>query len=219
VADATDTIVVDVNRSGLRSLEAPDEVTVDRSFTVELRNHGEPTHVHLHLDDQLSEFARLVAGNHHVPSGSTRPIEVRVSDPDDGDYRPVHGKLKVVVGYGQVTRFVDITVDLSGREPATVDPELAQPGGGSGDSHAGSDRADGGTAAVSRGGGRRAARDESRLSERWSAALRTLPAVVLAVLALGFAAASLGVAGPPDLSMGGLAVVAAVLAAAYLLLV
>jgi hypothetical protein len=214
VSQATDTIVVDVNRTELRSLEAPDEVTVDRSFTVDLRNHGETTHVHLHLDDRLSEVARLVAGNHHVPGGSTRPVEVRVTDPEEGDYAPVRGKLKVVVGYGQVTHYVDVTVDLSGQEPASVDPDLAQPGG------AGGDRADGGTAGASRDGGRiTASGDGGGLPGRWAAALRALPAVVLGVLALAFAAASLGAAGPPDVSMGGLAVGAAVLAAAYLLLV
>ncbi len=129
MSDASDRLLVEINRTGMRSLEVPDSVTVDRSFTVDLRNHGQDTHVHLHLDDALSEVARLGTDNHHVPGGSRRPVPVHVSRPDG--YEPVSGRLKVAIAYGQETEYIDITVDVD--EPVTVDPELSQPTGAAAD--------------------------------------------------------------------------------------
>ncbi|WP_276257271.1 DUF7524 family protein [Haloglomus litoreum] len=209
MTDATDRLVVDINRDGARSLAVPESVTVDRSFVVDLRNHGMATHVHLHLDDALSGVARLSNANHHVPSESTRRVRVDIVEPSDGDYAPIPGRLKVAIAYGQETRFVDLTVDLSSHEPVAVDPDLAEPRGGSG----------GGAVTTTPGGDRNppgAAGGPSPLAR--SRTLRLLPAVVLGLVAVGLAVAAVLPAGAPDLSLGGLAVVAAVLAAGYLLL-
>ncbi|MFB6206658.1 MAG: hypothetical protein ABEJ05_09060 [Haloglomus sp.] len=205
MTDSTDRIVVDINRDGPRSLAVPDAVTVDRSFTVELRNHGMATHVHLHLDDALSTVARLSNANVHVPSESSRGVQIHVLEPEDGNYEPVAGQLKVAIGYGQETRFVDLTVDLSSHEPVTVDSELAEP----------RSDGDGGGAAARRGPNSSAATGgPSPIASR---VVRLLPAVVLGVVAAALAVAAVVSAGAPDFTLGGLAVGAAVLAAAYLL--
>jgi hypothetical protein len=206
VSDTTDRLLVEVNRTGVRSLEVPDSVTVDRSFTVDLRNHGDACHVHLHLDDALSRVARLETANHHVPGGSRRPVPVHVSEPED--YEPIQGRLKVAIGYGQETRFVDVTVDVD--EPVDVDPDLATPSADGGATAA----ASGATATASRTAG---TTDGGLLADRREL-LRLLPAVVLGVVAVALAAAAVLPGGTPDLATGGFAVAAAVLAAAYLLL-
>jgi hypothetical protein len=207
VTEPTDTLVVDLNREGVRSLEVPDRIEVDRSFTVELRNHGESTHVHLNLDDDLASVARLNTGNHHVPGGSTRPVEVAVTAPEDGSYQPVSGRLKVVIGYGQETRYVDIVVDLSKREPVTVDPDLGSPSARS--------RGDGGTTGAPR---RATGMGSDRLDlDGADGLLRALPAAVLVLVAVALGAGAVLVPGGPDLTFGVLAAVAVALAGGYLL--
>lgn len=119
----TDTLVVEINRAGLHSLEAPASFETDGSFVVELRNRGESTHVHLHLDDALSSVARLGATNHYVRGNSVRKVRVDVDAPEGTSQ---DGSLKVVVAHGAQTRYVTVTVDTTTNE-VRVDPELAQP--------------------------------------------------------------------------------------------
>lgn len=207
MTDATDRLVVDINRDGTRTVAAPESVTVDRSFTVDLQNHGMATHVHLHLDDALSRVARLSNANHHVPSEGSRRVQIHVSEPEDGDYEPVRGQLKIAIAYGQETAFVDLTIDLSSHEPVNVDPDLAKPRSGGDDPAPAT--ADGSGAPGRAGGASPLARSRT---------LRLLPAVILGLLAVGFAVAAVVPAGTPNLSLGGMAVAAAVAAAGYLLL-
>ncbi|WP_254822353.1 DUF7524 family protein [Haloglomus halophilum] len=215
MTDATDRLVVDINQDGARSLAAPASVTVDRSFTVDLRNHGMATHVHLHLDDALSTVARLSNANLYVSSEDSRRVQVNVFEPEDGEYEPVTGRLKIAIAYGQETRFVDLTIDLSSHEPVNVDPDLATPNGGGDGAERTAARPDGtatGTATDVSG----TAGGSSPLAR--SRTVKLLPAVLLGLVAVGLAAAAVVPAGTPNLSLGGLAVAAAVLAAAYLLL-
>jgi hypothetical protein len=206
VSDTTDRLLVAVNRTGVRSLEVPGSVTVDRSFTVDLRNHGEACHVHLHLDDALSRVARLGTANHHVPGGSRRPVPIHVSEPDS--HEPVQGRLKVAIGYGQETRFVDVTVDVD--EPVDIDPDLATPSANGGPTGATA----GSTATNPPAGG---GANGGLFGDRREP-LRLFPAIVLGVIAVVLAAAAVLPGGTPDLRTGGFAVAAAVLAAGYLLL-
>lgn len=120
----TDTLPVHVNRDHLHGLEVPNEVEVSGSFDVVLQNHGESVHVHLHLDDALSEIATLSANNHHVASDSTRRVTVDVSGSG-----PVRGKLKVVTAYGATTRYVDVVLSEPESETreVTVDESLSKP--------------------------------------------------------------------------------------------
>jgi hypothetical protein len=100
-----DTVTVHVNRDALHSLEVPETFAVTGGFDVQLVNHGEPTHVHLHLDDSLSDLAAIEAPNHHLKRHSERRVGVTVSEPGQA-----RGNLKVVTGHGATTRYVAITV-------------------------------------------------------------------------------------------------------------
>ena len=119
-----DTLPVYVNRESLHSLEVPDRFETDDSFEILLINHGEPIHVHLHLDDALSELAALEAPNHHVDRESERAVRVTVHS-----HGSTFGKLKVVTSYGATTRYVDVDLvePTETDEPVQVDESLSQP--------------------------------------------------------------------------------------------
>ena len=119
-----DTLPVHVNRTSLHSLEVPERFETDDSFDVRLVNHGEPIHVHLHLDDTLSNVASIDAPNHHVGRESERIVGVTVTEP-----AAVLGKLKVVTSYGAETRYVDIDLsEPTGPDtPVQVDESLSKP--------------------------------------------------------------------------------------------
>jgi hypothetical protein len=185
----TDTLAATVNRTGIHSLEVPDAFETDGSFTVELRNRGQATHVHLHLDDALSEVAELDAGNHYVEAESTRPVRVHV----DGNAETVRGKLKVVTAYGAETHWVDVTVNPPKKRPVDVDPELSKP--------------------------RNDPQSDGLLSELdLSTVVSALPAVVLGLVAVVLAFGAVFTPGGTDILLAVLAVVAGTLAAGYLLL-
>jgi hypothetical protein len=188
-----ETLAADVNRSGIHTLSVPDAFETDGSFTVELRNHGEATHVHLHLDDALSTVAELEAGNNYVEAAATRPVRVNVRREQD---EPVRGKLKLVTAYGAETRWVDVTVAPPRKEPVDVDPELGKPQA---------------SKQARANGGRELPLDRSVL-------LTALPAVVLSVLAVVFALAAVLATGGTDPVLAVLALVAAALAAGYIAL-
>ena len=119
-----DTLSVHVNRAELHGLDVPNEFETTDSFEVRLQNHGESVHVHLHLDDALSEVARLEANNHHVEADSTRNVTVDVVGSP-----PARGKLKVVTAYGATTRYVDVILEEPPEEsdPVAVDESLSKP--------------------------------------------------------------------------------------------
>jgi hypothetical protein len=124
----TDALPVHISREGLHDLEVPVSFEATDSFDVVLLNHGESLHVHLHLDDDLSEVASIDAGNHYVEADSERRVRVHVN-PDALDEESMLGKLKVASGYGAQTRWIDIEL----REPdpesesVRVDESLAHP--------------------------------------------------------------------------------------------
>ncbi|WP_336339593.1 DUF7524 family protein [Haloarcula brevis] len=119
-----DSLPVHLNRTDIHSLEVPTEFDATGSFDVQLHNHGEALHVHLHLDDALSSVASLDATNHHVRAETDRLVRVTVHG--DG---PVRGKLKVVTAYGAQTRYVDVHIPEGGtdNDPVIVDEELSKP--------------------------------------------------------------------------------------------
>lgn len=119
-----DTLPVHVNREELHGLEVPNEFETTDSFEIRLQNHGESVHVHLHLDDALSEVARLEANNHHVEADSTRSVTVDVVGSP-----PARGKLKVVTAYGATTRYVDVILEEppEAADPVAVDESLSKP--------------------------------------------------------------------------------------------
>lgn len=119
-----DTLTVHVNRDSLYSLEVPETFAVTEGFDVQLINHGEPTHVHLHLDDSLSALGSIAAPNHHLKRDSERWVGVTVSEPGQ-----TRGNLKIVTGYGATARYVDITVSepTQGEKSVEVAEELTTP--------------------------------------------------------------------------------------------
>jgi hypothetical protein len=121
-----DELAVHVSRRELHSLEVPDDFETEGSFDVRLVNHGNSLHIHLHLDDTLSEVARMEATNHYVEGESERVVRVEVADGREED---VFGRLKVVSAYGAQTRWVGIDLvtpdDESGR--VRVDESLSKP--------------------------------------------------------------------------------------------
>jgi hypothetical protein len=119
----TDRLVVQINRTGVHSLDVPETFETDGSFVVVLRNHGESTHAHLHLGDQLSGVGRLDATNHYLDGGTTRQVSVDIDAEPGTRHR---GRLKVVVGHGAETRFVSVVVDAADNT-VRVDPDLSTP--------------------------------------------------------------------------------------------
>ena len=117
---------VELNRTRLHAIEVPVEFTAEGSFYVDLTNHREGVHVHLHLDDDLSAVARLDDSNVYVSGDSTKRVDVVV---DNAPSRAVTGHLKISTGYGAETSYVDVTVEPFDDEPrrVVVDESLSKP--------------------------------------------------------------------------------------------
>lgn len=115
---------VELNEEAVHSIRAPGRFETDASFAVELINHGQPTHVHLHLDDELDRVASLDAVNHYVEN--TKRVHVSTNATSD----PVRGKLKIVTGYGSNTAYVDVQVEptpAAAGESVVIDETLTEP--------------------------------------------------------------------------------------------
>ncbi|WP_435197297.1 DUF7524 family protein [Natronomonas sp. EA1] len=117
-------LVAVVNRTGPRSLEVPASFDTADSFIVELRNEGEPTHVHLRPDDALSRAASLDATNYYLDRGDRRRLTVHVAEGLD---ERVTGGLRIVIAYGAEERTVEVTVGPETERQVTVDPALSKP--------------------------------------------------------------------------------------------
>ena len=119
---------VHISRDHLHSLEVPATFEADGSFDVRLINHAESLHVHLHLDDPLSEIASLDAGNHYVEGETERRVRVDV-DTDALGERPTFGKLKVATAYGAETRWIDVELTEPDDTPDSIqiDESLSDP--------------------------------------------------------------------------------------------
>lgn len=116
---------IDLNRARLHDVAVPASFEVQGHFEVELRNHGEAVHVHLHLDDELSRIAALDDVNHYVAAGDALSVPVAVRRIDEG----VTGRLKVVTGYGAETAHVALTIQPGAprKSRVEVDESLAKP--------------------------------------------------------------------------------------------
>lgn len=101
----------------------------DGSFNIILENHGQPAHVHLHIDDTLAQVASLEEPNWYVPAGGIEPVEVTVPDDVTGA-----GKIEVSTGYGAETSQIDVRVDTeTGSEESVETPEEQVTGPADGD--------------------------------------------------------------------------------------
>jgi hypothetical protein len=183
-----DTLPVHVNRDSLHALEVPDAFETDGSFDVGVVNHGGSVHVHIHLDDDLSEIATVEAGNHFVDSESQRAVHVSVDGAGEAT-----GTLKIASAYGAETRYVTVRITEPEETERTVevDESLSQPQPRQPDSGG-----DGATAAL--------------------AASPQLVVVALGVVALGVATALALLVDEVVVVAGALAVLVGVVVAAYI---
>ncbi|WP_135364324.1 DUF7524 family protein [Halosimplex halophilum] len=119
-----DTLPVHVNRDSLHALEVPDAFETDGSFDIGVVNHGGSVHVHLHLDDDLSEIATVEASNHFVDGESQRAVHVSVEGAGEAT-----GTLKIASAYGAETRYVTVRITEPEEEESTVevDESLSEP--------------------------------------------------------------------------------------------
>jgi len=132
-----DTLPVHVNRESLHELEVPDAFETDGSFDIGVVNHGQSVHVHLHLEDDLSEIATIEASNHFVDGESQRAVHVSVNGSGEAT-----GTLKIASAYGAETRYVTVRVTEPEETEQTVEvgeslsePQPKEPesgGGGTG---------------------------------------------------------------------------------------
>jgi len=201
-----DTLPVDVNRTHLHSVEAPDSFTTTGSFDIELENHGEAVHVHVHLDDSLSEVASIDSINHHLRPGAVRRVPVVVHRDDES----VSGRLKVASAYGAETRYVDLSLRAvrPTKPPVEVDAALGKP-------------APGRSRSAARSGGRSQSRSGSRSGSRSMGSNSTLlagldaPALALGVGVLFLAAVAIVTIDSVALLAGAFVLLVGVLAAGY----
>ncbi len=119
-----DTLAVEVNPDGMRTLSVPDRFETDRDFEIRLRNHAEGTHVYVNLDDALSSVASIATTNHFVESEETKLVVASVEPGASGA-----GQLTVAIGHGSVSETVPVEVRprTSEKEPVTVDESLSEP--------------------------------------------------------------------------------------------
>ncbi|MWG36848.1 DUF7524 family protein [Halomarina oriensis] len=118
-----ESLVVDVNHDGMHTLGVPSEFTTPGSFDVRLQNHGEATHVHLKLDDDLSTNATLEEGHHYVEKGDTQVVRVTVADGATG-----RGVLEVTTAHGGTTEEVSVELGAAPEKPPVeIDESLADP--------------------------------------------------------------------------------------------
>ncbi|UIO99296.1 hypothetical protein Hbl1158_12260 [Halobaculum sp. CBA1158] len=130
------TLAVALNRDRLNQAIAPDSLVVDGSFEIELRNEGEPVHVHLRFDGPLAAAASLPESNHYVDAGASRTVRASVASVDE----PVEGVLEVVTGHGAETAEVAVRLEPPEEDDVPVDESFASPpAGGSRDPHGGAD--------------------------------------------------------------------------------
>jgi hypothetical protein len=119
-----DTLAVEVNPDGMRTLSVPDRFETDRDFEIRLRNHAEGTHVYINLDDGLSTVAAIADTNHYVDANETKLVIVDVESGGSGA-----GELTVATGHGSVSERVPVEIRsrTKEKEPVTVDESLSQP--------------------------------------------------------------------------------------------
>jgi len=119
-----DTLAVEVNPEGMRTLSVPDRFETDRDFEIRLRNHAEGSHVYVNLDDGLSAVASVATTNHFVESGETKVVVASVEPGQSGA-----GELTVAIGHGSVSETVPVQVHsrTPDKEPVSVDESLAEP--------------------------------------------------------------------------------------------
>jgi hypothetical protein len=121
-----ETLSVHLNREGPRELDVERAaLATDRSFVLEVVNHGQPLHVHLHPGETLDGVVTPAETQVYVDEEETRRVDVSVHR----GAGPVDGTLDVVTGYGaeEATVAVSVTDERKDGGPdVAVDDTLAE---------------------------------------------------------------------------------------------
>ncbi|WP_254862105.1 DUF7524 family protein [Halovivax gelatinilyticus] len=121
-----DPIAVHVNRFESGGVEAtPPAIETDRSFELEISNHGDPVHVHVHASDELAGVVTVTEANPFVDTDETITLPIRVG----GHAGPKTGTIELSTRFGANTSAIDVTL-TGGVDPGqrvTVDERLAKP--------------------------------------------------------------------------------------------
>lgn len=224
-----DNLTVDVNPDGMHTLTVPERFGTEGAFDIVLKNHGEPTHVYLNLDDSLSEAASLDATNFYVEQDETLPITITLSS-----NASVSGDLTVATAYGGEKRHVPVTVEPSEQDQHTTISSSSSTktkrttrGTSSNGSTASVSQAQSSSQTRSGSGSGSRSRSRSRFQSgtrshsSTAPALdeqiirRMLPAIVFGAVAIILALSSLLVTGIPRVVLGVLAVLAGVVVIVY----
>ncbi|MFW6382936.1 MAG: DUF7524 family protein [Haloferacaceae archaeon] len=186
----SESLSVSLNDERLHDIRTAAAFEATDSFPILLKNGDAPVHVHLHLDDALSEVASIPANNHFVNADTTRQVDVEVAEGP----RPVEGRLKIVTGHGAETAYVDVSVVEPDEtaDAVDVDETLGVPARDLDDADSEFDLPD------------------LRLAEN-------APVAALGLLALAAAVSSAMLADSAVVLLGALAVVGSLAAAGYLL--
>ncbi|MFB6086799.1 MAG: hypothetical protein ABEJ84_08380 [Halodesulfurarchaeum sp.] len=122
-------LTVYLNRDGMNTVETDQTaVSATEAVDIALENHGKPTHVHLHLDDDLALLGSIEDPHWFVPAGERRELHLELTPAGEG-----RGRLDIAAGYGQEQTSVEVEVepveDAAGTEsidvvggPAPQDP-------------------------------------------------------------------------------------------------
>lgn len=114
-------LVVDLNGAELYDVEpAVGRLETTGTAEVELRNHGQPVHVHLRPDDELAALAGVEGSNHYVEDGTALVVEL----PLDGAPVGSGGDLEIVTGYGKGAATAEIRVVDPEADDVDVDEDL-----------------------------------------------------------------------------------------------
>lgn len=121
---------VDLNREQLYDIDVKPSFQTDGPFDIQLQNHGQAVHIHLSLDDSLSETATLGETNQYVDTDSQQSVQIQTTAVST----PVTGRLTVVTGYGAESADTTVTVSPTGTGTTHVDvdeqlshPDRAEP--------------------------------------------------------------------------------------------
>ncbi|MFB6112367.1 MAG: hypothetical protein ABEJ35_07520 [Halobacteriaceae archaeon] len=116
------TLRVALNADGPNTLSGPTSAEVERDFSVVLENRGTDAHVHIRMNDPLSEVATITESNHFVEGGSELEIPITVEPGTSGG-----GILEVVTGYGATRHGIRVTVDAPENPEVEIDESLSKP--------------------------------------------------------------------------------------------
>ncbi len=186
-----DSIAIHVNREDNGDIDVtPPAIETDRSFDLEVANHGEPVHLHARASDDIADVVRIRESNPYVESDGWTVVPVVV----DGHTGPRSGTIELATRFGANSATVDVTLTggVGPEQRVDVDERLAKPPA-------------------------RELDDATDMTDPSAVPVETLGLIGLAGLALLVALAATVLVGGPYAFFGVAIVLAGILVAGYLL--